>query len=191
MIRRPPRSTLFPSRRSSDLLQHHLLNEPILYRRDARHSRATARFRYLYPPHGTRYIGSRQQLRPNPFPVRLKMILQFRRRHPVDSRRPFVAFYRRQSQRAVLVRYDLFHQTLVHRSLSEGSRKRCLKSIAFGPPRLHRFCLRHSLSGTRSWCSRRFGSLWTVPVPSLAPFFSSSALRSSRVTGLLRYYGFC
>ena len=27
------------------------------------------------------------------------------------------------------------------------------------------------------------------PVPSLAPFFGSSALRSIRVTGLLRYYG--
>src|SRR6266853_546525 len=30
-----------------------------------------------------------------------------------------------------------------------------------------------------------------LPVPSLAPFFGSSALRSSRVTGLLRYYGLC
>src|SRR5260370_4544404 len=28
-------------------------------------------------------------------------------------------------------------------------------------------------------------------VPSLAPFFGSLALRSSRVTGLLRYYGLC
>src|SRR5258708_15091109 len=29
------------------------------------------------------------------------------------------------------------------------------------------------------------------PVPSLAPFLGSLALRSSRVTGLLRYYGLC
>lgn len=29
------------------------------------------------------------------------------------------------------------------------------------------------------------------PVPSLAPFFGSSALRSSRITGLLRCYGLC
>ena len=50
------------------------------------------------------------------------MTLQFRRFHPVDPRRPLVAFYRRQSRRAVLVRYHCFHQVLVHRSLSEGSR---------------------------------------------------------------------
>src|ERR1039458_3607836 len=103
-------------------LQHHLLNAPILYRRDSQHPCATARFGYFYLPHRAWNIGSRQQLRPNLFPVRLKMLLQFLRRHPVDPRRPFVAFYRSQSQRAVLVRYNFFHQALVHRSLSEGSR---------------------------------------------------------------------
>jgi hypothetical protein len=77
-------------------LQHHLLNQPILYRRDPQHSRAAARFGYFHPPYGTRNIGSRQQLRPNPLPVRLKMTLQFLRRHPVDPRRPLVAFHRRQ-----------------------------------------------------------------------------------------------
>jgi hypothetical protein len=50
------------------------------------------------------------------------MTLQFLRRHPVDPCRPFVAFYRRQSQPAVLVRDHFIHQVLVHRSLSEGSR---------------------------------------------------------------------
>jgi len=51
---------------------------------------------------------------------------------------------------------------------------------------MHRFCLQHSRGGNRSCYSPRLGSIWTVPVPSLAPFFSSSALRSNRVTGLLR-----
>jgi DNA-binding IclR family transcriptional regulator len=35
------------------------------------------------------------------------------------------------------------------------------------------------------------GYLRSAEKRALAPFFSSSALRSSRVTGLLRYYGFC
>jgi len=69
--------------------------------------------------------------------------------------------------------------------------QRCLKSIAFGPPRLHRFCLRHSRGGYRSCRSPRLGSLCTVPVPSLAPFFGSSALRSTGITRLPRYYGLC
>ena len=69
--------------------------------------------------------------------------------------------------------------------------KQRLKSIALGPPRLHRFCLRPPRGGCRSCSSQRLRSLWTVSVPSLAPFFSSSALRSSHITGLLRYYGFC
>src|ERR1022692_3577106 len=84
--------------------------------------RATARFGYLNPPYGARDVGPVQQLRPNPFPVRLKMLLQFLRRHPVDPRRAFVSRHRFQSPRTVFVRNGFFHQVLVHRSLSEGSR---------------------------------------------------------------------
>src|ERR1035438_307590 len=83
---------------------------------------ATAWLGYLYPSYGARNVGPAQQLRSNLFPVRLKMTLQFLRCHPVDPRRSPVAFYRRQSQRTVLVRNNFFHQVLVHRSLSEGSR---------------------------------------------------------------------
>src|SRR5665213_830532 len=103
-------------------LQHHLLNQPVLYLLDSQRSRAPAWLGYFHPPHWAWNVSSRQQLRPDLYPVRLKMALQFRRFHPVDPCCPFVAFYRCQSQRAVLVRYHCFHQVLVHRSLSEGSR---------------------------------------------------------------------
>src|ERR1022692_4664284 len=103
-------------------LQHHLLNKPILYRRDPQHPRAAARLGYLYPSYGSWNVGPVQQLRPNLLPVRLKMLLQFPRRHPVDPRRAFVPRHRFQSSRPVFVRNGFFHQVLVHRSLSEGSR---------------------------------------------------------------------
>ena len=45
--------------------------------------------------------------------------------------------------------------------------------------------------GCRSCSSCRIWFLFAFRSFSLPPFFSSSALRSSRVTGLLRYYGLC
>ena len=103
-------------------LQQHLLNQPIHHRRDSQHPRPPARLRYLYPPHRSRNPGPRQQLRPNLRPVRLKMTLQFLRRHVVDPRRALIALHRFQRSRPVLFPDDLFHQVLVHCSLSEGSR---------------------------------------------------------------------
>src|ERR1022692_4131375 len=102
-------------------LQHHLLNKPILSRRDSQHPRAAARLGDFDPPYRARNVSPVQQLRPNLFPVRLKMLLQFLRRHPVDPRCPFVPRHRFQSSRPVFVRNGFFHQVLVHRSLSEGS----------------------------------------------------------------------
>ena len=57
---------------------------------------------------------------------------------------------------------------------------------ALGSPRLHRFCLPALPSWLRrSCCAPGFesSSLPPASVPSLAPFFSSSALRSTAVTG--------
>jgi len=57
--------------------------------------------------------------------------------------------------------------------------------------RLHRLGLEHcQVAAMQLPLPRNLVSL-SPPVPSLAPFFNSSALRSSRVTGLLRYYGLC
>src|SRR6266568_1331344 len=102
------------------------------------------------------------------------MTLQLLRRHPVDPRRPLIAFYRRQRQRTVLVRYDLFHQVLVHRSLSEGSRN----GVSSPSPSACHGCTA-SASGIRGVAAvvaapHVSGLFWTVSVPSLAPFFSSS-----------------
>jgi hypothetical protein len=58
--------------------------------------------------------------------MRLQVRPQFTRLHRVDSRRPLVAFDRSQRP-PVILRFDgLFHQVLVHRSLSRGPRKVCL-----------------------------------------------------------------
>src|ERR1035438_6069415 len=105
--------------------------------------RATARFGYLNPPYGARDVGPVQQLRPNLFPVRLKVLLQFLRRHPVDPRRAFVSRHRFQSPPTVFVRDHFFHQVLVHRSLSEGSR---ISVLSPSPLARHGFTV--SASGT-------------------------------------------
>ncbi len=71
------------------------------------------------------------------------MLLQFLRCHPVDPRRSPVAFYHRQSQRTVLVRYHFFDQPLVHRSLLEG-----LRTGVLSPSPLARHGFTASASGT-------------------------------------------
>src|SRR6266508_4486207 len=109
------------------------------------------------------------------------MTLKFRRLHVVDSRRAPVAFHRFQRSPAVLVPDDLFHQLLVHCSPSKGSRipawslrprlTTAAPSLLVGTPGLATAVV---ASGIRVLIFRRSS------VPSLAPFFGSSALRSSR-----------
>jgi hypothetical protein len=84
-------------------------------------------------------------------------------------------------------------QMLVHRFRSEVSRGLRLGFAAWDPPRFHRFCpLRSIRVATAVVAPSDFRTLstWT-PVASLAPLLRSSALRSSGVTRLLRYYGLC
>jgi hypothetical protein len=92
-------------------------------RRYAQHPRASARLRYLYPPHRTRDVGSLQEFVLENPPVRSKMRLQLHRSHSIDTRRPVVAFDRCQGQPVVLVCHNCFHQALVRRSPSEGSQR--------------------------------------------------------------------
>ena len=55
--------------------------------------------------------------------MRFQVRSELARLHPVDPRRALVAFYRFQRP-LVIPRLDgLFHQLLVHRSLSKGPRK--------------------------------------------------------------------
>jgi hypothetical protein len=83
----------------------------------------------------------------------------------------------------------LFHR-FVHRFLSEV-RETVSSGRAFGlaaaPPRPWALVEAAAPDADRA----RIWSLLAIPVSSLAPFFTSSALRSSRVTGLLSYYGLC
>jgi hypothetical protein len=121
------------------------------------------------------------------------MRFQFARRQVVDSRRAPVAFHRFQRPPAVVLRHDGFPQMFVHRFLSEVSQNLRLGFAAWDSPRLHRFCPSRSLRvATAVVAPSDFRTLSTLTsVASLAPLLRSSALRSSGVTRLLRYYGLC
>ncbi len=82
---------------------------------------------------------------------------------------------------------------LVHHSPSKGSRIPGCRPAAVGWQRLHRLVPQRSQVGYRSCCAWDSSLLFFAgsPVPSLAPFFGSSALRSTAVTRLPRYYGLC
>jgi hypothetical protein len=129
---------------------------------------------------------SGKQLRPDLGPVLLKMALQFTRLHMVDPRRALIAFHRSQCCQQILFLNHFFRQALVHRSSSEASRSGVASPSLLARCGYTASAVRTRRGGCRSCCSSRIWSLWTLPVPSLAPFFRSSALRSSRVTGLLR-----
>ncbi len=146
----------------------------------------SARLWYLYPPHGTRNVGSRQQLRLNPFPLRLKLILQFRRLHPVDSSRPPVAFHRFQRARPILFRDNLFLQLLVPCSPSESFANASMVSSPSAPHRCTVSAYPHSRVGYRSGCARNSSPL-IAPVSSS---FSSSVLWSFSPSLRRRYSGF-
>ena len=173
-------------------LQQQLLNKPVLYRRNPQHSRTPAWFGYLYPPYRTRNVGPFQKFVFEYPPVRLKMRLQLRRGHSIHTRRSPVAFHRPQGQPVVLVRHDRFHQLLAHRSPSEGSqiptwslRSRLVSGCTASSSSAHGLATVVVAPVIRVLLFRR------SPVPSLAPFLGSSALRSAAVTRLLRYYGLC
>jgi hypothetical protein len=99
------------------------------------------------------------------------------------SRRTPVAFYRFPRPHTVLVRDDLLHQLLVQGFLSEGSRipawslrPRLTTAAPSLPTGASRLATAVVAPGIRVLIFRR------SPVPSLAPFFGSSALRSTAVT---------
>src|SRR5262245_55969121 len=119
------------------------------------------------------------------------MVLHLCRRHLVDPRRAAVTLYCVDGLPEISFIDDRFHQILVHRSLSEGPRTPAW-SLRFGSPRLHPFCLCASGSATAVVASAvRVLFLRRCSVPSLAPFFGSSALRSAAITRLPRYFGLC
>src|SRR5664279_1622372 len=120
------------------------------------------------------------------------MRFQLRRGHPVDTRCSLVAFHRPQGQPVVLVRHHCFHQLLVHGSPSDGSqiptwslRSRFVSGCTASSSSAHGLATVVVAPVIRVLLFRR------SPVPSLAPFLGSWALRSAAVTRLLRYYGLC
>ena len=80
----------------------------------------------------------------------------------------------------------------VHRFLSEGSLRRSLEFIASGLLRFHRYGFGIRLGGHRSCDAHRLRNS-LARFESLLPScpLSPSALRSTRITRLLRYYGLC
>jgi len=190
-------------------LQQHLLNEPILYRRDAQHSRASARLGYFYLPalgrRGTQTLSPDKQRDASALVVKGSE----RRFPPTASPGSFPGAPEDVSPVSpsssgrsppplccVLPPPKPARSSRPLPPLPSGSRTllsfgrfapRHLKSIAFGSPRFHRFCLRSSqerhplltLSPTRVSLDRSSPLFSSVPQffsPSLQPHYRPSSL---------------
>jgi hypothetical protein len=72
-------------------LQHRLLDQSVDDARDAELSDSAIRFGYFHPLYRLRLVGSREQLRPDVWPVLMQVGLGALDGHPIDARTTLVA----------------------------------------------------------------------------------------------------
>ena len=94
-------------------LQQALLDEPVQHRREAECPRTPAGLLDLLPLHRLRLIGPREQLLPEPFPVRCQMRRQVVHGHPVHPGTALVLLHPLQRRERVGAFDHPLHQPVV------------------------------------------------------------------------------